>query len=107
MTISTPSPSFQRRNLGESCTFRWNVTGDFTTYSIKLLSTETPKVLGSNTNVTVNNKNGVITLLIWNIQISDAGNYSLSIPTGPLTEVNSRAVLFVYSKSMFIVQLAE
>src|SRR6218665_3220142 len=101
VTISTPRPAFQRRNLGESYTVRWNLTGNFTTYSIKLFSTASTTVLGSNTNVTLNSGKGVVTLFIWNIQISNAGNYTLSIPTGPSTEINSVAVLFVYSKSMF------
>lgn len=75
------------------------MTRNFTTYTIKRLSTSTgtPTSLGLNANHTFNSSKGLITLLIWNIQTSNAGYYSLSVSTGASSEVNSAAVLFVYA----------
>jgi len=92
MTVSISTPPMQRKSLGESCKFRWKVTGNFTSYTV----TRGPIHLAPNTKV--NSSNDVITLVIWNIQTSDAGNYSLSINTGLSTKVNSTALLFVYCK---------
>src|SRR6218665_2524015 len=96
MTVSISTPPMQRKVIGESCQFRWKVKGDFTSYTVRLGS----EALGPDTNLS--SSNCTITLVIWNIQLSDAGYYSLSINTGPSTEVNSTVMLFVYCKQMSI-----
>lgn len=102
MVVTISAHAMQRKTTGENCKFRWKVTGNFTIYTIRFLSNGSTKALSSNTNHTFDSSNGVIALSIWNIQTSNAGNYSLSISTESSNEVNSSAVLFVYGQSVFI-----
>lgn len=92
MTVTISPLPTQRKVIGESCQFRWKVTGDFTSYTVRLGST----ALGPNTNLS--SSNGAIILTIWNIQLSNAGYYTVSINTGPSTDVNSIVLLFVYGQ---------
>src|SRR6218665_741295 len=92
ITVTISTPRAQRKCTGESPKFLWKVTGDFTSYTVSLDST----ALGPNTNLS--SSNGAIILTIWNIQLENAGYYSLSINTGLSTEVNSTVLLFVYGK---------
>lgn len=94
MIVTISTPPMQRKIIGESCQFSWKVTENYTAYAATFLSSHT--ALGPNTNLS--SSNSVITLLIRNIQQSDAGYYSLTINTGLSTEVHSVVMLFVYGQ---------
>ena len=85
----------QRKYIGETATLQWTVTKSLSSYSVYNLKSET---LSANANYTLASKTGVITLLIRNIQLTDAGNYSLSVTNGSATQIDSSALLFVYGK---------
>ena len=95
MTVKISAPPMQRKSIGENCQFRWKVTGNITAYTVKLLISSTQS---SALNTNLISKDGVITLFIWKIQLSNAGYYTVSISTGPVTNVNSTVLLFVYGQ---------
>lgn len=95
MTVKISAPPMQRKSIGENCQFCWKVTGNITAYTVKLLISSTQS---SALNTNLISKDGVITLFIWKIQLSNAGYYTVSISTGPVTNVNSTVLLFVYGQ---------
>src|SRR6218665_2105817 len=92
----TTTPGVQRKYYtGQTATFQWSVTGSISSYSVYNLQSGT---LSANANYTLDSKKGEITLIIYNIRSTDAGNYSLSITIGATTQTDASALLFLYGK---------
>lgn len=85
----------QRKCLGETATFQWSVTGPLSDYSVY---SRTKGALKANADYSLDDQTGVVTLIIRNIQLSDAGNYSLSVTIGASVQTDAGALLFVYGK---------
>src|SRR6218665_3270015 len=104
LAIITP-PGLQRKNRGESCTFQWTVQGSFTNYSVYNKSTGALTPLSASATHTRDVTQGLISLTIRNVQLWDAGNYSLSINVGTSTTTDNGALLFVYGKILLLRRL--
>lgn len=89
--------------MGEGCNFQWSVTGPITNYSVYNETLGFPEQLNKKTSYTLDSQNGIVTFNIWNIQLSDAGNYSLSVTIGTTTQTDSSALLFVYGKRYSVI----
>lgn len=94
--VEIASNGLQRVTRGDKCTFRWTVDEPITSYVIYNRTTGYLTTLHHYGYQDYDNSSGVITLVLNNVQLTDAGNYSLEIVKGSNTVIDSTASLFVY-----------
>lgn len=94
--VKVTSSGIQRKVRGNNCTFRWTVDEPITTYAIYNRTTGYRTPLDRYSYREYDTASGVITLVLLDVQLWDAGNYSLELTTRSATIADSTACLFVY-----------
>lgn len=90
------SNGLQRVRSGKVNIFNWTIDEPISNYTIFNHTTGLPTGLRENTSHYYDNTSGEITLTINDVQLWDAGNYSLQITQPLTTAIDSTACLYVY-----------